>query len=101
MRRLVDLIAICWPLVLGCHPVLTYRTAEILKEPTERVWGYRYADLVMGCQMANPSELFRAMDTGDPYPIKAFFAFGNNALLSYQNQHQVHRWESRTLLDRT
>ena len=35
------------------HPVYTYRVAEMLKEPTERVWGYPYADLVMGCHMAN------------------------------------------------
>jgi anaerobic selenocysteine-containing dehydrogenase len=48
-------------------------------------------DQVMGCHMANPSELFRAMATGDPYPVKAFFAIGNNALLSYPNQHQIHR----------
>ena len=31
--------------------------AEMLKEPTERVWGYPYADIVMGCHMANPSNL--------------------------------------------
>ncbi|MDE0885413.1 MAG: molybdopterin-dependent oxidoreductase [Myxococcota bacterium] len=73
------------------HPVYTYRVAEILKEPTEKTWGYPYADLVMGCQMANPSDLFRAMSTGAPYPIKAFFVLGNNALLSYPNQHQVHK----------
>ncbi len=73
------------------HPVFTYRTAEMLKEPTERVWGHPYADLVMGCQMANPSSVFRAMATGDPYPIKAFFTLGNNTLLSYPNQHQIHR----------
>ena len=61
----------------------------MLKEPTERVWGYPYADLVMGCHMANPSEVFRAMATERPYPIKAFFALGNNALMSYPNQHQI------------
>jgi anaerobic selenocysteine-containing dehydrogenase len=71
------------------HPVYTYRVAEMLKEPTERVWGYPYADLVMGCHMANPSEVFRAMATERPYPIKAFFALGNNALMSYPNQHQI------------
>lgn len=73
------------------HPAYTYRTAEMLREPTERVHGFPYADIVMGCHMANPSELFRAMDTEDPYPVKAFFALGNNALLSYPNQHQVLR----------
>ncbi|MDG2336360.1 MAG: molybdopterin-dependent oxidoreductase [Myxococcota bacterium] len=73
------------------HPVYTYRVAEMLKGPTEKTWGYPYADIVMGCQMANPSDLFRAMSTGEPYPIKAFFVLGNNALLSYPNQHQVHK----------
>lgn len=73
------------------HPAYTYRVAEMLKEPTERVWGFPYADIVTGCQMANPSELFRAMAYGDPYPVKAFFVLGNNALMSYPNQHQIHR----------
>ena len=45
--------------------------------------------VVMGCHMANPSEMFRAMADGDPYPIKAFFTLGNNTLLSYPNQHQI------------
>ena len=73
------------------HPAFTYRVAEMLREPTEKTWGYPYADIVMGCQMANPSDLFRTMITGDPYPIKAFFTLGNNTLLSYPNQHQIHK----------
>lgn len=73
------------------HPVYTYRTAEMLADATERVWGYPWADLVMGSHMANPSLVFKAMATGQPYPIKAFFVLGNNALLSYPNQHLVHR----------
>ncbi len=71
------------------HPAFTYRVAEMLKGPTERVWGFPYADIVMGCQMANPTDVFRAMAHEDPYPVKAFFALGNNALLSYPNQHQI------------
>ena len=73
------------------HPVYTYRVADMLRGPTEKTWGYPYADIVMGCQMANPSDLFRAMATGDPYPVKALFVLGNNALMSYPNQHQVHK----------
>jgi anaerobic selenocysteine-containing dehydrogenase len=73
------------------HPAFTYRAAEMLKEPTEKVWGFPYADIVMGCQMANPTSVFRAMVSEDPYPIKAFFCLGNNALLSYANQHQIHQ----------
>ena len=73
------------------HPVYTYRTAEILKPHMERVWGEPWVDQVMGCHMANPTEVFRAMADGDPYPVKAFFVLGNNALLSYPNQHQILR----------
>ena len=73
------------------HPAYTYRVAEMLREPTERTWGFPYADIVMGCHMANPSDLFRAMASSEPYPIKAFIVLGNNALLSYPNQHQIHR----------
>ncbi|MEM9035767.1 MAG: molybdopterin-dependent oxidoreductase [Actinomycetota bacterium] len=72
------------------HPAYTYRAQDMLSEATERAWGHPYADIVMGCYMANPSATFRAMATGDPYPVKAFFALGNNALLSYPNQHQIH-----------
>ncbi len=72
-------------------PVFTYRVAEMLKEPTEKVWGFPYADQVMGCHMANPTSVFRAMANEDPYPVKAFFVLGNNALLSYANQHQIHK----------
>lgn len=71
------------------HPVYTYRAQEMLSEHTERVFGYGYADIVMGCYMANPSATFRAMATEQPYPVKAFFALGNNALMSYPNQHQI------------
>ena len=73
------------------HPVYTYRTAEMLQPYMEKVWGQPWVDQVMGCHMANPTEVFRAMADGDPYPVKAFFALGNNALLSYPNQHQIHR----------
>ena len=73
------------------HPVYTYRTAEMLAPHMERVWGQRWIDQVMGCHMANPSEVFRAMADEDPYPVKAFVTLGNNALLSYPNQHQIYR----------
>ena len=73
------------------HPAYTYRAQEMLKEATKRAHGYEYADIVMGCYMANPSAVFRAMESGDPYPVKAFFTLGNNTLLSYPNQHRIHR----------
>ena len=71
------------------HPVYTYRAQEKLLDATERTWGQRYSDIVMGSYMANPSAVFRAMATEAPYPVKAFFTLGNNSLLSYPNQHQI------------
>lgn len=73
------------------HPAFTYRTAEILRPHMQRVWGQPWVDQVMGCHMANPTEVFRAMADADPYPIKAFITLGNNTLLSYPNQHQILR----------
>lgn len=33
--------------------------------------------------------VFKAMCTGDPYPVKAFLIFGNNSLVSYANSKEV------------
>ena len=73
------------------HPAFTYRAAEKLKEATERVWGFLYARTwsMWMPEMANPTNVFRAMSSGDPYPVKAFITLGNNTLLSYANQHQI------------
>jgi anaerobic selenocysteine-containing dehydrogenase len=73
------------------HPAFTYRGLAALAEPTKRVWGREHANLVTGSYMANPSDLFRAMAHGEPYPVKAFFSLGNNPLLSYANMGLVHR----------
>ena len=71
-------------------PVFTYRGMDPLGDATERVWGHRWANLISGCYMANPMALFRAMSTGDPYPVKAFFAIANNTLMSFANTHRIH-----------
>ncbi|MDJ0789869.1 MAG: molybdopterin-dependent oxidoreductase [Myxococcota bacterium] len=73
------------------HPVFTYRGTAALAEPTKRVWGHEYANIVMGSYMANPSAVFRAMADGDPYPVKAFIVLGNNTLMSYANMQLIHR----------
>lgn len=73
------------------HPAFTYRGTAALREPTQRVWGYEWANIVSGSYMANPSALFRAMADGDPYPVKAFFALGNNTLMSFANMQLIQR----------
>tara|TARA_Y100000588_G_scaffold293922_1_gene313711 strand:- start:723 stop:2048 length:1326 start_codon:yes stop_codon:yes gene_type:complete len=72
-------------------PVFTYRGMEALGDATEKVWGTRYANLVNGCYMANPMAVFKAMADSDPYPVKAFFAMANNALMAYANTDRVYK----------
>jgi len=72
------------------HPAFTYRGMEALGDATERVWGTRYANLVGGCYMANPMGVFKAMAEDDPYPVRAFFAIANNALMSYANTKRIY-----------
>ena len=73
------------------HPVFTYRGMEQLKAATKRVWGHEYANLVGGCYMANPKNVFKAMETGDPYPVKAFIALANNTLMSFADTKRIWR----------
>jgi len=73
------------------HPVFTYRGMETLGDATEKVWGTRWANLVSGCYMANPMSVFKAMADGDPYPVKAFFAMANNALMAYANSDRIYK----------
>ena len=72
------------------HPAFTYRGTAALREPTKRVWGHEYANIVTGSYMANPSAVFRAMAYGEPYPVKAFFFLGNNPLMSYANMPLIY-----------
>ena len=41
--------------------------------------------------MANPMAVFKAMADSDPYPVKAFFAMANNALMAYANTDRVYK----------
>ena len=73
------------------HPAFTYKAGESLKEHSKRVWGIEYPNIVKGTFMAVPSPTFRAMAYGDPYPVKAFFAIANNALMGYANQKLIRK----------
>lgn len=73
------------------HPAFTYRGTAPLREPTKRVWGHDWANVVSGSYMANPSAVFRAMADGAPYPVKAFITLGNNTLMSFANMQLIER----------
>ena len=61
--------------------------------PTERVWGRRYANIVDGLLHGQPVGRRSApWPHGDPYPVKAFFALGNNTLIELSpNMQLIHR----------
>jgi anaerobic selenocysteine-containing dehydrogenase len=73
------------------YPAFTYRGTAALREPTKRVWGYDYANLVAGSYMANPTSVFQAMADGTPYPVRAFFSLGNNTMMSFANMQLIFR----------
>jgi anaerobic selenocysteine-containing dehydrogenase len=73
------------------YPAFTYRGTAALREPTRRVWGLDWANVLSGSFMANPSATFRAMADGDPYPVRAFITTGNNTLMSYANMQLIYR----------
>ncbi len=72
-------------------PVFTYRGLEPYRQPTKRVFGREWANLITGQYMANPTSVFRAMATGEPYPVKAFLSVGNNTLMAFANMQQIYR----------
>jgi anaerobic selenocysteine-containing dehydrogenase len=82
--------------ILGMHAV---GDPPLLAEniPADRAGRRMGADrfkVLCGAQALFPSAhiptLFHAIRTGEPYPIRAFLVFGNNALVTYGNSRRVH-----------
>jgi anaerobic selenocysteine-containing dehydrogenase len=72
------------------YPTLTYKGTHALCKPTKRVYGQEYINLVTGSFMAHPASVFKAMRTGDPYPVKALASMANNTLMQYANQQGIY-----------
>lgn len=70
------------------YPYLTYTGQKAFEGPAEKVYGLKYFDN-MAAFMANPTDLFTAMATEKPYPVKAFFTLASNAMLAYANQQKI------------
>jgi acetylene hydratase len=73
------------------HPAFTYRGTAALTEPTRKVWGRPYVNLVMGSYMANPLATFKAMAYGKPYPVKALISLGNNTLMGFSSMKLIYK----------
>ena len=62
---------------------------QLLTDNMLRVWG-KSIPAEWFCE-ANPSTVFRAMATGDPYPVTACIVLANNPLVSYANSKLVYK----------
>jgi anaerobic selenocysteine-containing dehydrogenase len=71
------------------YPLFTYTGLASLAEPTKRVYGHEYLNVVSS-YMAHPPTVFKAMCTGKPYPVKAFFTIGSNPLMGFANQQRIY-----------
>lgn len=71
------------------HPLLTFRAAELYRDALAAQGLPADMDILAASQIADPSSLFAAMRGEGPYPVKAFFAVANNAVMSYANQQGI------------
>ncbi len=73
------------------HPNLAEHLSEEMKE---KRLGADQFKVLCGPRAVMPSAhsptLFQAINTGKPYPVKAFLIFGNNGLVSYANGRQFY-----------
>jgi anaerobic selenocysteine-containing dehydrogenase len=72
------------------YPTLTYKGTQALSEPSKKVYGREYINLLGGSFMAHPPSVFKAMRTGEPYPVKALASLANNTLMQYANQKGIY-----------
>lgn len=70
------------------YRVFSYEGYEPFREPAKRVYGIEWLNLASSF-MAIPGAVFEAMRGEGPYPVKAFFTLGSNALMGYTNQQGV------------
>jgi anaerobic selenocysteine-containing dehydrogenase len=71
--------------------LLSYPGWELVEEQLRKRWGDRHpAAAYLNC-MAHAPTVFRAMVTGEPYPVKALIVSASNPLLSFANTRLVYR----------
>ncbi|MDI6831589.1 MAG: molybdopterin-dependent oxidoreductase [Actinomycetota bacterium] len=81
--------------IYGTRPmgIFPYLAENLSREAREKRMGADKYKVLSGPNAFFPSAhaptLFRAMRTGEPYPVKAFLIFGNNALVTYADPRKV------------
>ena len=70
---------------------LSYPGWELVVDQLRKKWGDRHpAGAYLNC-LAHAPSVFRAMITGEPYPVKGLLVSGSNPLLAFPNTKLVYR----------
>jgi thiosulfate reductase / polysulfide reductase chain A len=70
---------------------LSYPGWDLVVNELKKKWGERHPGAAYLNCLAHAPSVFRAMLTGNPYPVKALIVSASNPLLSYANSRLVHR----------
>jgi len=69
---------------------ISYPGWELVEEQVKKRWGENHpAGAYLNC-MAHAPSVFRAMMTGEPYPVRALISSASNPLLAYANTKLVY-----------
>ena len=69
--------------------LLSYDVWQDMNEPMERMMGKKWANQIDAGAMAHPADLWEAMKTGKPYPIKTLITVGSNTLGAYTDTKHI------------
>lgn len=73
----------------GAYPLMSFEGMALFDDASRKA-GIDYTPDIMGCScIAHPNSLFTAMQTENPYPVKAFFSVANNTVMSYADQQSI------------
>lgn len=70
--------------------LFTWPGQEILDKNIKKVWG-KHANLVNHQCMANAPSVYRAIITGEPYPVKAVITLSSNPMVTQGNTKLVYK----------
>ncbi|MCL0095772.1 molybdopterin-dependent oxidoreductase [Dehalococcoidia bacterium] len=72
------------------YRLYTWEGYELIQKNVERVWGKR-CDMYGYTCMAHAPSLYRAMATGEPYPVKALITLSSNPMVTQANTKMVYK----------
>ncbi|MDO5117085.1 MAG: molybdopterin-dependent oxidoreductase [Eggerthellaceae bacterium] len=73
------------------YPLMSFAGLACYEEAYRAIGLDAPSDIATCSATAHPQSVFKTMETGDPYPVKAFISVGNNTIMSYADQAQAIR----------